>query len=207
MAYNKITYGGKTLIDLTSDTVDAEHLAKGYVAHDKSGKVIEGNAPTDANALVIEGYCSFKNTSAGTGYIIANKSVLLNHGIDTSDDSIYDTYHITIELSSKEFKESSCGYTLKSTKAITEYNPSGNIRYVNGFRIGRTATSYSSATSYNSDKSTRYIKQQTQGYPYISSSNGNIYYFAPSSSSYPCDGDYAYKISVWKQDGSPMFSK
>lgn len=42
MAVNKIIYGGNTLIDLTSDTVDSEHLAKGYTAHGKDGSIITG---------------------------------------------------------------------------------------------------------------------------------------------------------------------
>lgn len=42
MAKNKIVFGTETLVDLTSDTVDAEHLAEGYTAHDKHGDVITG---------------------------------------------------------------------------------------------------------------------------------------------------------------------
>ena len=47
--YNKIVYGGKTLIDLTSDTVDAEHLLSGYTAHDKSGAIITGTNTFDSD--------------------------------------------------------------------------------------------------------------------------------------------------------------
>lgn len=43
MAYNKVTYGGKTLIDLSGDTVSRESLLEGYVAHDKTGNRIYGN--------------------------------------------------------------------------------------------------------------------------------------------------------------------
>lgn len=39
---NKIIYGGRTLIDLTSDTVTVDKLLKGYTAHDKSGAIITG---------------------------------------------------------------------------------------------------------------------------------------------------------------------
>lgn len=42
MAVNKVVYGDNTLIDLTSDTVDASHLAKDYTAHDKAGNTIIG---------------------------------------------------------------------------------------------------------------------------------------------------------------------
>ena len=37
---NKVVYGGKTLIDLSSDTVIAEKLASGITAHDKSGAIL-----------------------------------------------------------------------------------------------------------------------------------------------------------------------
>ena len=42
MAINKVVHGGKTLIDLTSDTVDASHLVKGYTAHNKAGDLVTG---------------------------------------------------------------------------------------------------------------------------------------------------------------------
>lgn len=42
MAYNKIVLKGQTLIDLTSDTVSADKLAKGVTAHDKTGAPIVG---------------------------------------------------------------------------------------------------------------------------------------------------------------------
>lgn len=57
--YNKIIYGGQTLIDLTSDTVTADKLAEGVTAHDKSGATITGtntydSDTSDANAAVAE---------------------------------------------------------------------------------------------------------------------------------------------------------
>lgn len=42
MAISKINYGNTTLIDLTSDTVTTETLAKGTTAHDASGAKITG---------------------------------------------------------------------------------------------------------------------------------------------------------------------
>lgn len=42
MAISKVVYGAKVLVDLTSDTVDAAHLAKGYTAHDAAGNQIVG---------------------------------------------------------------------------------------------------------------------------------------------------------------------
>lgn len=57
--YNKIVYGGKTLIDLTGDTVSTDKLLKGITAHDKSGAIITGactydSDTSDATAAVAE---------------------------------------------------------------------------------------------------------------------------------------------------------
>lgn len=41
--YNKVIYHGKTLIDLTKDTVTSDKLLAGYTAHDKAGKTISGS--------------------------------------------------------------------------------------------------------------------------------------------------------------------
>ena len=49
MAINKVIYGGKTLIDLTNDTITAESLASGVKAHDKSGEIITGTNDYDSN--------------------------------------------------------------------------------------------------------------------------------------------------------------
>lgn len=42
MAVNEVIYNGETLIDLTSDSVTPETLAKGTTAHDASGAIITG---------------------------------------------------------------------------------------------------------------------------------------------------------------------
>lgn len=49
MAINKVIFGNTTLIDLTSDTVDAAHMLEGYTAHDRSGAAIEGACAFDAD--------------------------------------------------------------------------------------------------------------------------------------------------------------
>lgn len=49
MAYNKIIYGGNTLIDLTSDTITADKMVNGETAHNNAGTQIMGT-------LVIQNY-------------------------------------------------------------------------------------------------------------------------------------------------------
>ena len=59
MGYNKVIYGGKTLLDLTADTITPDKLLEGITAHDKSGEAIEGTCTfdsdtSDATAAVAE---------------------------------------------------------------------------------------------------------------------------------------------------------
>lgn len=49
MSYNKVIFGGNTLIDLTGDTVTADKILKGYTAHDRSGASIEGSCEFDSD--------------------------------------------------------------------------------------------------------------------------------------------------------------
>lgn len=49
MAISKIIYGGNTLIDLTTDTITADKLKKGYTAHGADGEVIHGSCEHDSN--------------------------------------------------------------------------------------------------------------------------------------------------------------
>lgn len=52
MAYNKISYGGDTLIDLTEDTVTPDKLLVGYTAHDKAGNSITGTAAGEVGRII-----------------------------------------------------------------------------------------------------------------------------------------------------------
>lgn len=44
MGINKVDYQGRTLIDLTADTVASNTLSKGITAHDRHGDIITGTA-------------------------------------------------------------------------------------------------------------------------------------------------------------------
>lgn len=47
MATNKVVYSGRTLMDLTGDTVTEETLLRGYTAHKADGTQIVGAAFAD----------------------------------------------------------------------------------------------------------------------------------------------------------------
>ena len=54
MAVNKVVYGGRTLIDLTSDTVTAETLAEGVTAHGANGELIVGTMVAGSAGYVVQ---------------------------------------------------------------------------------------------------------------------------------------------------------
>lgn len=49
MGVAKFIYGGETKFDLTSDTIQADKLLKGYTAHDANGDPVVGSCEFDAN--------------------------------------------------------------------------------------------------------------------------------------------------------------
>lgn len=77
---NKVVYGGETLIDLTADTVTANKILNGYTAHDKSGAVITGTCPFDADtsdataavAEILSGKTAYVNATKLTGTMVNN---------------------------------------------------------------------------------------------------------------------------------------
>lgn len=93
MAYNKVVYGGKTLMDLTGDSVTPDKLLAGETAHDKSGETIAGTCTFDVDSTdatvtadeILKGKTGYARGSKVTG-------TMLNHGavagtISGKDDS------------------------------------------------------------------------------------------------------------------------
>ena len=60
MPVNKVVFGDRTLIDLTSDTVSADKLAKGVTAHDKTGEQITGTMESSGGSSL---YCGYEDTN------------------------------------------------------------------------------------------------------------------------------------------------
>ena len=83
MAINKVIYGGKTLIDLTNDTVTDDKMLSGTKAHDKSGAQITGTCTYDAdtsdanakNSEILSGKTAYVNGEKVTGVMKNNGAV------------------------------------------------------------------------------------------------------------------------------------
>lgn len=95
MAVNKVVYGGKTLIDLTGDTVTTDKLLKGITAHGKDGEVVTGactfdvdsNDATAAVAEILKGKTAYARGAKLAGTMPNNGAV--TGSIKTLTDAFY----------------------------------------------------------------------------------------------------------------------
>ena len=182
MAYNKIIYGGNTLIDLTSDTVTTSNLLTGYTAHDRSGTIITGactyNADTsDADATareILSGATAYVSGSKVTGTMTNNGAVT---GIITTKAQQY-----TIP---QGFHDGSGKVSISSTeqaKIIRSNIKSGIVI------LGVTGTYSGEAVSAQTKTVTPSTTSQTvlpdSGYDYLSQVTVNAIPYVETSNTY-----------------------
>lgn len=123
MANNKIIYAGKTLIDLTSDTVDKSTLQKGITAHDKSGEIITGEleVPSGTITITTNGTHVVKNYENATvdvpipsGYIKPSGAITItSNGTHNVNDYASATVNVNPSLQTKTVTPT------KSTQTVT----------------------------------------------------------------------------------------
>lgn len=167
MAYNKVIYGGNTLIDLTGDTVDAAHLLTGYTAHGKDGEAITGACSYDADT---------GDATAGAGDILSGKTAYAGGGKLTGSMANKGAVSGTIATKAGEYTIPA-GYhngSGKVTISPTEQDKliAGNIK--SGVTILGVEGTYSGAAiKAQSKNATPTTSQQTiqpdSGYDYLSS--------------------------------------
>ena len=83
MSVNKVVYGGKTLIDLTGDTVTEDKLLSGITAHGKDGELVTGvctfdvdsNDATAAVAEILKGKTAYARGTKLVGTMPNNGAV------------------------------------------------------------------------------------------------------------------------------------
>ena len=100
-ALNKVIYGGRTLIDLTSDTVTADKLLKDITAHAADGTVITGTCPFDMDtsdatataAEILEGKTAGVNGSMVTGSMKNNGAVTGTISAATEEYTVPQGFH------------------------------------------------------------------------------------------------------------------
>lgn len=92
MAVNKVEYNGKTLIDLTGDTVTATTLVSGATAHNKKGEKITGSVVVKSEQTK-----SFEATANGTYTIKPDSNKTLSSvavTVNVKNADTVDGYHI-----------------------------------------------------------------------------------------------------------------
>ena len=83
MAISKVIYGGRTLIDLTADSIKEDKLLNGYTAHGADGEVINGSCTFDADtqdatavaAEILTGKTAYNKGAKVTGTMKNNGAV------------------------------------------------------------------------------------------------------------------------------------
>lgn len=94
MAISKVIYGGRTLIDLTSDTITADKVLKGFTAHGADGEKITGSCTFDADtsdatasaAEILSGKIAYNKGNKVTGSMKNNGAVT---GTISTKDGVY----------------------------------------------------------------------------------------------------------------------
>ena len=113
MATSKVIYGGRTLIDLTADTVVANKLLSGYTAHGADGEVIEGSCTFDADtqdatatdAEILSGKTAYNKGNKVTGTMKNNGAVSGKISTKSGKYTVPQGYHDgsgTVEIDSTE---------------------------------------------------------------------------------------------------------
>lgn len=101
MANSKIIFNGKTLIDLTQDTVVADKLLKGYTAHGANGELVTGACTFDADTQdataadseILLGKTAYVKGSKKTGTMANNGGVQLAISEKTQKVPVPQGYH------------------------------------------------------------------------------------------------------------------
>lgn len=179
--YNKIIYGGKTLIDLTADTVTADKLAEGITAHDKSGAVITGtntydSDTTDATAAVAEVLATktfYARGSKLTGTMPNNGSVTGTISTKAQEYTVAQGYHDGSGKVSISSTEQAKIIASNIRQGITILGVEGNMSGTEDVNAqAKTATPSTSAQTITPDTGYNYLSQVTvAAIPYVETDN------------------------------------
>ena len=165
---SKVVYGGKTLIDLTSDTVTADKLLSGVIAHDKSGAAITGvctydadtSDATAASAEILSGKTAYVNKIKVTGEMRNNGAVT---GVISKKA---DSYTVPIG-----YHDGSGKVTISSTEQAkiiaTNIRAGVSILGVTGTMSGTEGAKAQAKTATPSTSQQTILPDSTGGYNYL----------------------------------------
>lgn len=166
---SKVVYGGKTLIDLTADTITADKLLSTYTAHDKSGAPITGTCTFDADtsdataavAEILFGKTAYVNGVKLTGTMKNNGAV--TGTISTKAES----YTIPIGYHDGSGKVS-ISATEQAKIIATNIRSGVKILGVTGTMSGTEGAKAESKIATPSTSQQTILPDSTKGYNYIS---------------------------------------
>ena len=123
MSINKVIYGGKTLIDLSSDTVTSETLLKGVTAHKKDGSIIIGINSDEIDRILSSGLTDGYKQFSDDGTIISTtdsegrKLVKeFTNNFMTCTTTLYDSKNVVLGKTIKNFSNDSGAITTTDSK-------------------------------------------------------------------------------------------
>lgn len=105
MGVSKVTYNGRTLVDLTADTVAADSMLEGVTAHAANGEKVTGvlkqvefdGAPTagSSNAVTSGGVKSYVDARGGTSVGTSAPADTSMLWVDTGNGAVLKYYDAT----------------------------------------------------------------------------------------------------------------
>ncbi len=178
---SKVVYGGKTLIDLTADTVTADKVLSGYTTHGKDGAAITGTCTFDADtgdataavAEILTGKTAYVNGVKLTGTMKNNGAVT---GTITTKAGVYTIpigYHDgagKVSISSTEQAKIIAG-NIRS--GVTILGVTGTMSGSEDVKAqAKSATPATTAQTILPDTGYNYLSQVTiAAIPYVESDN------------------------------------
>lgn len=158
MGVSKVTYFGKTLMDLTGDTVTPDKLAKGETAHDKSGaaiigEMLAGGLPSGFTAIATGEYTlSSAVRGSGTFTVKHNLGVVPDAFLIYAPSNVAQTYSMLYALRLGPVWRSGysnlCGYHGNSSSTVTCTHSQTAYGVKSLTATDAVITTYTTSTSY-----------------------------------------------------------
>ena len=181
MGYSKVIYGGKTLIDLTADTVTAEHLIAGYTAHGADGELITGTNEWDANTQdataadteILLGKTAYVKGAKKTGTMKNNGGVALNISAKDQRAVIPAGYHDGSGVAQIDAAEQAKLISDNIREGVTILGVEGSMSGMEDAKPqAKTVTPAAAAQQVLPDEGYNYLSQVTvEAIPYVESEN------------------------------------